>query len=127
GGHVREPLDDLGRLDASAVDMVRHQLFGNWRDAMIRRQRDDVAPATDGTIEVLEQRAERRVQPRQVIADFPAPGAELVTDAIEAGEADAQQVDAVVRSELELVDQRRRHGSEIRIGERARIPLRSEW
>ncbi len=57
------------------------------------------------------------------VLDLLAARPERVPDQIGAREADAEEIGSVVRAEREPVDQRRGHPRDVRVGERAALPL----
>ena len=61
-----------------------------------------------------------------MLADLLAARAERMPDAIGAGEADAEHVDAARACRAELFNERRGQAAEVRVGERAALPLRLE-
>ena len=83
-----------------ARDPPRADGIGDLRDAVIRAQADDVVAGADGLVEMIEQPADRAVEPDEHVLDFVAARPEDMADAVDGRKADAEEVGLVAASEL---------------------------
>ena len=107
--------------DAASTD-----LFGNLRDAVIGAQPDHVVAATDGRVEVIEERADRPIEADQRILNLVAARTVDVADTVDRREAHAEEIGRATLPELQRVDRRRCHSSEVLVRVRGSLPPRIE-
>ena len=101
-------------------------VLGNRHDAVIGRQRDDVAVGPYRQIEMVEQSAQGAIQPDQNVLHLVAARTEMVSSPIECREADREIIRRPTLAKLERVDCRDRQPAEVVVRERALRPLLPE-
>ena len=109
-------------LSAPAVAALGGQLLGNVGHAVVGTQRDHVLAGTDDGVEPIEQAADRAIEVRVHVPNFLAARPERVADQIGTRKADAR-TSVRVLAKLHRLDECGRHPSEVRVGERAVLPL----
>ncbi len=65
-------------VEPAGIDPEGRRLFGNRRGAVVGRQRDHVVAGADGAIEVVQQRANRAVEPGERVLHLVTGRAEVV-------------------------------------------------
>ncbi len=110
------------RRDRLADDAPTANLFGDLGHAVIGAQPDHVVARTDAGVEVLEQRADRPIEPDEHVLNFMAARTVDVADPVSGREADAEKVRRRALAELQRIDRRRGHPAEILVGVRRALP-----
>ena len=126
----RTPGLDQRLLDHGAEVLVGDPagpvLLGNDGHPVIRSQRQQIAVASNRAVQVLDQRADRRVEVDEDVFDFAAAGPEVVPDHVERGEADTQEVGRAPLPELPLIDQPGGETAQICVRQRTLLPVIGE-
>ncbi len=105
-------------MTALLATRPRADLFGDFRDAVIGAQTDDVVARANARVQVREQRADRAVEPDEHVLNLMTARPVYMADTVCGRKADAEKVGRRAPAELQGIDCRRRHPAEVLVGVR---------